>query len=818
MKKCWGMMLLVVGVGFLSLIGGRDAFADDSISLSVDTTNISLDIVPRTAMGEFVESDNATISVSTTSSSGYTLSIASSTGSTELVNTTDSTSKIFSISSDLTSADFSSSSNTQYNNRWGYKPSQYITTNGDAIIVHSNTGSNAVFKPLPSQAGEILAVTDQANQSNVPDNYTVSIGARANSGTAVGTYQSDSFVIMAVSNKSIVECDDTKLCVQFDGNGLIFPEIDTQLERTVNNVNYNSDTTQQQITRYSHTPNVSDAGEASGEYAINLGIIDSVTFSGATSLNVTIYYDAESVSFDWVSVYQSPFDISNTNDATVSTTTGNLSGKLSGINSGRTATYSSWHTQSYTVAGDTVKFHFRSDGSQNYYGYYAIITGVETVRDRTAISGEYVVPMGTNPVFYGWSTVQTTPGDGLPSEVEYTDEIDVKANLPGNNGEIKTLYAVWQQGQEVTFTKDSNVTSIEVLNNDGALAGIITASGQSLVLAQGSTYTIKPVHTQGYVTNAIDLVSGPGTISGYGFTVGDGSATIDITSKLYVQSSCSISPMISTVASGITYMQDINSSNKASVLANLAIGATYQIKDSRDGTTYCVGKLADGNLWLLDNLALDLTNSAVLNGMNQNNTNASNTTLGYFRNGGGNVSDKYAIGGVASWGDTPTYALSASYSVPLFDLTNKHIVPTDATIITGDYKVGGYYNYCAASAGSYCFGNGAAEQGTSTGDATEDICPKGWRMPTGGTSGEYQALYNNSNYNIYANYRSALHLPLSGYYYCGTAYEQGARGGFWASTRYSNYGMSMLGPNTNDVVPASVGNRNYGYSVRCLVQ
>ena len=54
---------------------------------------------------------------------------ASSTGSTDLTNSSDNTSKITSISSNLNSSDFSNASNTQYNNKWGYKPSQWVTVN-----------------------------------------------------------------------------------------------------------------------------------------------------------------------------------------------------------------------------------------------------------------------------------------------------------------------------------------------------------------------------------------------------------------------------------------------------------------------------------------------------------------------------------------------------------------------------------------------------------------------------------------------------------------------------------------------------------------
>ena len=275
------------------------------------------------------------------------------------------------------------------------------------------------------------------------------------------------------------------------------------------------------------------------------------------------------------------------------------------------------------------------------------------------------------------------------------------------------------------------------------------------------------------------------------------------------------SPTCNTPVPGIIYMQDINSINKASVLASLTQDSPYYLYDNRDDTPYCVGKLADGNLWMLDNLALDLTDFTVLNGMTESNTNASNTTLGYLKDGGGTTSDQYAITGVINWTDSPTYASSYSYSDPLVNMTSKDVIPSDATSITGGYKVGGYYNYCAASAGSYCYGNGT-DYGTSSGNATEDICPAGWRMPTGSSSGEYQALYSNSSYNTYANYRAALHLPLSGYFNSGSALDQG-NGGYWSSTtRTINSYMYDLYAGTSTIDPASAHNRGRGLSLRCV--
>ena len=91
-------------------------------------------------------------------------------------------------------------------------------------------------------------------------------------------------------------------------------------------------------------------------------------------------------------------------------------------------------------------------------------------------------------------------------------------------------------------------------------------------------------------------------------------------------------------------------------------------------------------------------------------------------------------------------------------------------------------------------------------------------MPTGDSSGEYQALYNNDSYNTYANYRSALRLPLSGDFISyGSAYNQGSDGNFWSSTRSSDNYMYTLYLSTSNVFFSYGYDRYAGGSVRCVL-
>ena len=121
-------------------------------------------------------------------------------------------------------------------------------------------------------------------------------------------------------------------------------------------------------TKYSHTPNVSDDGTQSGNYANNLNLNDVVTLDGADKLHVVLKYAGESVSYDYVCAWQGSqpgYTASNNYSSAISVNGTQKFGGGSGT------------TVEFDVPGDTVTFGYRSDGSGcgNGFGYYAIVTG-----------------------------------------------------------------------------------------------------------------------------------------------------------------------------------------------------------------------------------------------------------------------------------------------------------------------------------------------------------------------------------------------------------------------------------------------------------
>ncbi len=263
------------------------------------------------------------------------------------------------------------------------------------------------------------------------------------------------------------------------------------------------------------------------------------------------------------------------------------------------------------------------------------------------------------------------------------------------------------------------------------------------------------------------------------------------------------------------------------------------VTDSRDGQAYTIARLpwkqfdGSGNLvaegtkcWMLDNLRLDLTDPAVQARLTSQTTNASDEALGYLINGGG--AGRWAESGVSKeW--------VSGFRVPVVAISgnkvgggtwNRNDVPT-RRYGDGSGMIGAFYNYCAASAGSYCYASG-----TATGNAEYDICPSGWRLPTGGPDGETQALcsaYKSSSCDTTSAgetssavllVRDALSLLNSGY---NSAVENAANignGGYFISSTYArdNNDMWYLGFYTTKISQNdAAGRRTTGMSARCVL-
>ena len=209
--------------------------------------------------------------------------------------------------------------------------------------------------------------------------------------------------------------------------------------------------------------------------------------------------------------------------------------------------------------------------------------------------------------------------------------------------------------------------------------------------------------------------------------------------------------------------------------------------DTRDGNSYVVKKLADGKCWMTQNLRLQ----------NKSISNAdSNLPSGKTVN--------IPASSTANWCTTNSSACDDQ----LMTLDATYTSISGQSSAQSSYGV--YYNWYTATAtyGTYS---------KSSGSVSYDICPKGWRLPTGSFSGEFNTLY--SNYTSEGSMTNgAPGFVLSGRRDGSSTYYQGSNGNYWSSTAYNANNAYNLILNSSTALTGNYFNKYYGYSVRCVAK
>ena len=475
-----------------------------------------------------------------------------------------------------------------------------------------------------------------------------------------------------------------------------------------------------------------------------------------------------------------------------------------------TATITTDQTISLDLPRDTFALTINKNDS-----YISSVTGAGTYRWGETVNISATPTLGNR--FTSWSqTAGTTSTFGNSSNASTTFTMPIDNATIYADGEAIPTYNV-----NVTF--DEHVSSIGFYNADYGTQQVTPANSTdnqdgtytgSVTMYDDIEYTLSSSYVTGYEidhwTTTANGNLGSTTSAATTYTV-TGTATLSLTSQLKQPPATCNTPV-----PNITYMQDITTSNQAAVLASLTTNAAYYLRDSRDLEPYCVSKLQDGNLWLLDNLRLDITDSTILNSLTTTNTNVDSTSLTSLISGNRSAGDQYANGPITAWDSshTSSYHNRAQANAEYKDTTTTGYG-------AGSNKIGVYYNYCAASAGSYCYGNGIGDGSPpSNTNATEDLCPANWRIPTGNSSGEYIGIYNIYTNRTATNTNSVqyrLSTPLSGYFHDGSVHNQGTYGYFWSSTYVSSNSMYNLLVEPYYAFPQDYRGRNDGLPMRCIL-
>lgn len=217
-----------------------------------------------------------------------------------------------------------------------------------------------------------------------------------------------------------------------------------------------------------------------------------------------------------------------------------------------------------------------------------------------------------------------------------------------------------------------------------------------------------------------------------------------------------------------------------------AVGSTWTLTDPRDNTTYRVRLMADGNIWMIDDLKF------------AGDTGAKKANLNIF-NGNGETSISGHMPGY--WGDVTDIKQSWA--------------PTNRGYIYGWQTV--MQNQYARNAGGYStnLGNIVPEY--------QGIAPDGWQVPA---IEQYEALYTKIGFN---GMETQLEVVYGGNINFDGSGQWGANGyaSYWTITQ-KNRDMSVPGSAINNdiwtwrVTKASsagekvVTARNYGHMIRLL--
>ena len=278
----------------------------------------------------------------------------------------------------------------------------------------------------------------------------------------------------------------------------------------------------------------------------------------------------------------------------------------------------------------------------------------------------------------------------------------------------------------------------------------------------------------------------------------------------------------------LEYMQDfasLDTGDKADVLDSMTRGEQYQLTDSRDDKVYYISKLADGNVWMTQNLDHDIVttpdfytydNTDIGHGAVRNENATWTAPKATYATGDTTWDTSSAVGtlipesydpGDLCWNGVLETDTSGTISSMTTSCTDRH------------YHMGNYYKWIAAVALS----SGDSLSGNQE-DLDQSICPAGWTLPKDGMStgsGTYAYLVNQAN--LTSGTSGNIHLSPYFFVYGGAWYGYsmgvGIGGLYWSSVTDSpNDAHMLLFESDGYLYEYATDGRTGGDSIRCVVR
>ena len=393
----------------------------------------------------------------------------------------------------------------------------------------------------------------------------------------------------------------------------------------------------------------------------------------------------------------------------------------------------------------------------------------------------------------------------------------------------------------------------------GSTSSTATISSNSLVMLVAPNYSRSGYGFAGWSTdfnaNNSSTIYGPQET----ITVGDLSTNglilypVWVKSEGSLQDSSKVATLCGTGAGSLTQASWDSTNSKV----NATLSSVSALTDERDGNTYAIAKLPDGNCWMIENLRLNADDSddsslaqgfgGVFSGLaDSENENFTATTTS--ATDPTNANSLYYAG---TQSGTATINIVqenyAGFRMPRYNNNNINRNLGVSQSGTGSstyyqwYGYGNYYTWASAMANTNYYSSATAQDsnGKTSETVNTSLCPKGWRLPYGRTNnngntskgfsyldrqmgGSGTSASSSTTPDGVARSKVWRSFPnnfiFSGDFYGSSANGRGYNGSYWSSTanNYTNsyhlylYGTSLSPGN-------STYNKYCGYSVRCVV-
>lgn len=507
---------------------------------------------------------------------------------------------------------------------------------------------------------------------------------------------------------------------------------DTTLYREGDKVNNNTATTRISASSGTASTPVSLTGQNANTWGYSIASNPSASSASFIGLSNTLNVIASSNTATSASGDIVPVFYGASIDSTIKPGAYRMAESSIGSNDNQIVYYltSSMDCTQYTISFDA------NGGSGTMWDQTIENTATDTIAHNT-----YIPPTGQ--LFKEWNTKQDGTG------TRYVGGQVVTSITPDALNHV-TLYAQWVDD----YTEDCD---------SGYICYFANAPSNEVVGSMTDEYG-NPVHQLGLYSTSTTLVASNYSRAGYGFAGWSTTSNYDTSNpntKLYgpneiinfaageysgnnkglslyaiwEESSGSIQTDIASVCNDLIQVPTSGRANMASVAA---------LTDQRDNQTYAFAKLPDGKCWMIENFRLNSadsqgsTNRALAQGYGNatdypfegladsetQNFNENNTTENslYFS---GASTDTATGTATINIGDTNVPGARMPRYNGSNTLNRVSYLPSVNYGDTNLYSYGNYYSFSAAVANIFPFSSSYTVGHTS-------ICPRNWRLPSGG--------------------------------------------------------------------------------------